>query len=157
MSNKEKFLKLVSKERSTVLNDIEERIKNRAFLRESQKIAIKVLVRLDELGWSQKALAEKLGVSPQQVSKIVSGKENLTLETQVKLQEALDIPILASYLEEREDHAFETKTYTHQIVLNIPMSDFADTERSIYDENTPASWSSLSGSEPYQSREVILN
>lgn len=40
-----------------------------------------------------------MGVTPQQVSKIVSVKENLNLETQIKLQMLLDIPILASYYE----------------------------------------------------------
>ena len=52
-------------------------------LRESQNIAIKVLRKLDELAWSQKELAREMGVSPQQISKIVSGKENLTIETQI--------------------------------------------------------------------------
>ena len=67
----------------------------------SQKIAIKVLMKLNELGWSQKDLAAKMEVSPQQVNKIVSGKENLTLETQEKLQCILDIPVLASYYEDK--------------------------------------------------------
>lgn len=99
MRNKEKFLKLVSTEKTSTVNKIKERIKNRAMLRESQQIALKVLVKLDELKWSQKVLAEKLLVSPQQVTKIVSGKENLTIETQIKLQNILNIPVLASYYE----------------------------------------------------------
>jgi len=70
-------------------------------LRESQHIALKVLAKLEELGWSQKHLANMLGVTPQQVTKIVRGKENLTIQTQIKLQEALDIPILASYYEQK--------------------------------------------------------
>jgi len=101
MTNKEKFLALVSKEDTKTLQDTSKRIKNRAMLRESQKIALKVLTKLDELGWSQKVLAEKMEVSPQQISKIVSGKENLTIDTQVKLQNVLDIPILASYYEHK--------------------------------------------------------
>jgi transcriptional regulator with XRE-family HTH domain len=101
MTNKEKFLKLVSNEESNVLGEIKERINNRAMLRESQKIALKVLLKLDELEWSQRELAKKMGVSPQQISKIVSGKENLTIVTQVKLQSLLDIPILASYYENK--------------------------------------------------------
>ena len=99
MTNKEKFLALVSKEKTNTLEINKERIKSRPMLRESRKIAIKVMKRLDELGWSQKDLAEALKVSPQQVSKIVSGKENLTIETQIKLQETLNIPILASFYE----------------------------------------------------------
>lgn len=68
-------------------------------LRESQQIAIKVLMKLEELGWAQKDLAREMQVSPQQITKIVSGKENLTIETQIKLQNILKIPILASFYE----------------------------------------------------------
>lgn len=107
MSNKEKFLKLVSGEDTQTLNEVKDRIRNRAMLRESQHIAIKVLARLDELGWNQKDLAASLSVSEQQVSKIVSGKENMTIETQIKLQNALDIPVLASYYENKIDKISE--------------------------------------------------
>lgn len=99
MTNKEKFMALVSEEPTNALEKNRARIKQRAFLRESQRIALKVLKKLDELGWSQRDLARELEVSPQQITKIVSGKENLTLETQVKLQRVLNIPILAAYYE----------------------------------------------------------
>jgi ribosome-binding protein aMBF1 (putative translation factor) len=101
MTNKEKFLTLVSEEDTKTLVEVKERIKNRAMLHESQQIALKVLMKLEDLGWSQKDLAEKMEVSPQQISKIVSGKENLTIETQIKLQKILDVPILASYYENK--------------------------------------------------------
>lgn len=101
MTNKEKFKNLIAKEKTNTVLKNKERIRNRARLRESQVIALKVLKKLYELGWSQRTLAEKLKVTPQQVSKIVRGKENLTLETQVKLQQVLDIPILASYYEKK--------------------------------------------------------
>jgi transcriptional regulator with XRE-family HTH domain len=90
---------LVSPDTNQTLEKNKTRIKNRAMLRESQRIALKVLRKLEELDWSQKHLTNMLGVTPQQVTKIVSGKENLTIETQIKLQEILDIPILASYYE----------------------------------------------------------
>lgn len=99
MTNKEKFLKLVSGEDTKTLAEVRKRIKNRAMLRESQQIALKVLLKLDDLGWSQKDLAREMGVTPQQITKITSGKENLTIETQIKLQNILDIPVLASYYE----------------------------------------------------------
>lgn len=101
MTNKEKFLALVSAENDSTLEKNSERVKNRAMLRESQLIAMKVLMKLDELGWSQKELAKRMDVSPQQITKIVSGKENLTIETQIKLQTILDIPLLASYYENK--------------------------------------------------------
>lgn len=99
MTNKEKFLALVSEEKSYTLERNAERIKNRVMLQESRAIALKVIKRLNALGWTQRMLADKMEVSPQQISKIVSGKENFTLETQIKLQNILDIPILASYYE----------------------------------------------------------
>ena len=99
MTNKEKFLALVSREDQNTLERNRERIRNRSMLRESQQIALKVLLKLDDLGWTQKGLAKAMEVSPQQITKIVSGKENLTLETQIKLQNLLDIPVLASYYE----------------------------------------------------------
>jgi transcriptional regulator with XRE-family HTH domain len=99
MTNKENFLALVSKEEQKTVERNRERIQNRAMLRESQQIALKVLLKLDDLGWTQKDLAKAMVVSPQQITKIVSGKENLTIETQIKLQNILDIPVLASYYE----------------------------------------------------------
>ncbi len=104
MTNKEKFLALVSNEKTDTLEKNRERIRNRAMLRESQQVATKVLVKLDELGWSQKNLGAKMGISPQQVSKIVSGKENLTIETLVKLQDILNMPILASFYENEKNN-----------------------------------------------------
>lgn len=101
MTNKEKFLALVSNEKNDTFARNNERIRNRAMLRESQQIALKVLLKLDELGWTQKDLAREMKVSPQQITKIVSGKENLTIETQIKLQNILDIPVLASYYEDK--------------------------------------------------------
>jgi len=99
MNPKQKLQTLVSKEKTETLKKNHSRIKNREMLRESQQIAIKVLMKLEELGWAQKDLAREMQVSPQQITKIVSGKENLTIETQIKLQNILKIPILASYYE----------------------------------------------------------
>lgn len=99
MKNKERLIQFVSPEATETNAKIETRKRNRDMIRESQRIAIKVITKIEELGWSRKELAKRLDVSPQQVSKITSGKENLTIETQIKLQQLLDIPILASYYE----------------------------------------------------------
>lgn len=101
ITQKEKFKALVSKEKTTTVEENRKRVGNRSRLQESQEIALKVLNKLEELGWSQRKLAKEMDVSPQQITKIVKGSENLTLETQVKLQEILNIPILATYYENR--------------------------------------------------------
>lgn len=103
MSNKENFIALVSPETTNTVAKNRDRIKNRAMLRESQNIALKVLDKLEEIRWSQRKLAKEMGVTPQQITKIVKGQENLTLETQIKLQTILKIPILASYYDSTEE------------------------------------------------------
>ncbi len=60
-----------------------------------------VIFRLEALGWTQKQLSDEMNVSPQYISKLLSGQENLTLETLMKLQTILDIPLLAT---SREAH-----------------------------------------------------
>lgn len=120
MTNKDKFLVLVSSEDPGTLERNSARIRNRAMLRESQQIALKVLIKLDELGWLQKDLAKAMDVSSQQITKIVSGKENLTIETQIKLQNILNIPVLASFYEnkmlEMEEWIVTTERRVEKIV-----------------------------------------
>lgn len=76
-------------------------------------------MKLDKLGWSQKDLAKKMEVSPQQISKIVSGKENLTIETQIRLQNILNIPVLASFYENRMNEMNEWILTIEKRVENI--------------------------------------
>jgi len=71
------------------------RLKNKKWLDYSGKIALRVLSAIDSTdGMNQKKLAELMEVSPQQVSKIVSGNENLTLETIAKLSSALGVELI---------------------------------------------------------------
>ena len=51
-------------------------------------------IAIKEKGIKQKQLAEMVGVSPQQINKIVKGNENLTLETIAKLENALNIALI---------------------------------------------------------------
>lgn len=74
--------------------DAKYRRANRKWLKKSQDIALRILTILDEKGMQQKDLAETLDVSPQQISKIVKGKQNLTLETISKLEEVLGVELV---------------------------------------------------------------
>ena len=49
---------------------------------------------LDEQNLSQRQLAERMGCSPQYVSRLLKGEENLSLETICKLEHALNEPIM---------------------------------------------------------------
>lgn len=72
----------------------EERIANKKWLRRSQAVALLVLRTLRQKGITQKDLALKMDVSPQQVNKWVKGKENFTFETIVRLEEVLGIELM---------------------------------------------------------------
>lgn len=68
---------------------------NRGWLNHSRKIALQILDALQENQMTQKFLAEKLlMVSPQYVSRVVRGKENLTLEQIAKFEQALGIELI---------------------------------------------------------------
>lgn len=60
----------------------------------SQAIAAIMSNRMGELGMTQRALAEKMNCTQQYVSKVLKGRENLSLETLCKIENALDIKIL---------------------------------------------------------------
>ena len=67
---------------------------NWSWLHHSQKIAVKVLLQMKQMGLTQKALAERMNCTQQYVSKILKGKENMSLETLSKLEDALGIDLI---------------------------------------------------------------
>lgn len=72
----------------------------------SSQIARRILAVLDshpELTKSK--LAAELGVSPQYISKVLKGKENLTLETIYKLSKALKVELISF-----PEYAYDKKT-----------------------------------------------
>lgn len=111
MTNKQKFLSIVSPKNAETIENIRFREENRTWLRESQSIAIKVLSALKSQGLTQKDLAERMHVSPQYINKLVKGKENLTIETISKLQSTLNISLLASHQE---------KTKAKELTAELP-------------------------------------
>ncbi len=67
---------------------------NETWLRYSQHIAMLMLDRMEELEMNQKQLAEKMNCSRQYISKVLKGRENLSLETLAKIENALGISII---------------------------------------------------------------
>ena len=74
--------------------EAEWRRENASWLRHSQQIAVKVLLKMKELHLTQKALAERMNCTQQYVSKILKGKENLSLDTMARLEDALNINLV---------------------------------------------------------------
>lgn len=94
MNLNEKLAKLTTNEASGWKEKAEWRKQNRSWLKKSAHVALTVIGELRRRGMTQKELAEKMGLSAQQVNKIVKGQENLTLETLDKLERALNIQLL---------------------------------------------------------------
>ena len=70
------------------------RKEGQVWLRKSRQIALSVLYYLEQKGMTKKDLAEKMGVTPTYVGKLLKGKENLSLETISKIEEAMDVDLV---------------------------------------------------------------
>ncbi len=79
--------------------EAEFRTANKSWLRYSQHVAMMMLDKMEELGLTQKSLAEKMGCSQQYVSKILKGRENLSIETLCKIETALALSLLPEMAE----------------------------------------------------------
>lgn len=70
------------------------RIANKSWLRYSQSIAMLMLDKMEEIGLTQKAVADRMGCSQQYISRVLKGQENLSIETISKIEDALGLEIL---------------------------------------------------------------
>lgn len=78
----------------------QERAENREARRYSALVALTVRRELRIKDISQQSFADRLGVSPQYLGKILKGNENLTLETIGKIERVIGRPILKVMVEE---------------------------------------------------------
>ncbi|MXV38311.1 helix-turn-helix domain-containing protein [Flavobacteriaceae bacterium Ap0902] len=97
MTNKEKFLKRIAGQESKALQQAKWRNANREWLKESHKLALKILMALDEKNMNQKDLAEATGKSPQYINKLLKGNEKFGFEILVKIQNTLNIGLLSTF------------------------------------------------------------
>ena len=67
---------------------------NRDWLRKSQQIALNIMTHMEQQGLTQKELAQRMGVSPQYVNKILRGSENLSLDTISKVERVLGVELV---------------------------------------------------------------
>ena len=71
---------------------------NWLWMKYSYAVAIRVRSRMEEIGWTQKQLAEALNCTQQHVSTILKGNANMTLETLAKLERALQFDLIGTAL-----------------------------------------------------------
>lgn len=70
------------------------KLENTIWRSKAVSIAFTVLALLDQKRITKQELAAKMNVKPQYVSRIVKGKANITLETLVKIEQALGSTIV---------------------------------------------------------------
>jgi len=114
---------LVSKEPSGWKAKAEFRKANRKWLQRSAEISLKILDELRNQGISQAELARKMAVTPQHITKLVKGQENLTLETIGKIETALNINLIDVM---RGKQGIETGF--HALIDNATFSETLDLE-----------------------------
>jgi transcriptional regulator with XRE-family HTH domain len=85
----------LAKNKSWLKTKIDKYSKNADYLLERQILEIteKISIRIQELGWSKKDFAEKMGVSQALVTKLLNGTNNFTLKTLVKISQLLDFEL----------------------------------------------------------------
>lgn len=93
-----KIKQVANNPQSRWLEQATERQQNKSWQKRSFQIAVLILKELriqkSKNGMTQKKFAERMGVSPQYVNKLLKGKENLTLETITKIEEVLNISLI---------------------------------------------------------------
>src|SRR5438874_772549 len=69
---------------------------NKKWLGYSGRVALRIMSAMEDIpNMNQKKLAEIAGVSAQHVSKIIKGKENLTLQTIAKFSDILGVELIS--------------------------------------------------------------
>jgi len=91
----------MSKEKASVAERLKAKIlpENRIFVRKNLAISEQVEALRKEKGWTQKELAQKLGKTESEVSRLLSGLHNLTLKSIAKLEAELGSDIIITPLE----------------------------------------------------------
>jgi transcriptional regulator with XRE-family HTH domain len=109
------------------LEEAKYREENRDWLLKSMQIALYLehVLRVREI--SKKQLAEMIDVTPAQVTKLLSGKENLGLKTIAKIEKALGVSLISIPSEVRP-YQFSAPIVTSIPVNNLP---FMETTGSI--------------------------
>ena len=82
-----------SGKRSTFVDDAKWRQENASWLKQSQRVACTIMEYMQNQHFSRNDVAEKLRVSPQYVSRILSGKMNFTLKTISLIEERLGLEL----------------------------------------------------------------
>lgn len=118
--NVEKLKHIARPMNDTERAQMEFRHENRDWLRLSAMFALKLRRLMEIDGITQSELASRMGVSPAQVTKILSGMENLQLKTIAKVNAAIGRDIVDFSIEPE----ITVKNSVERKICMIPISSF---------------------------------
>ena len=104
------------------------RMQNKSWLRHSQRIAVKMLEKMDELSMTQKQLAAETGIKPSVLSETINGKRSVSLSVAVALEKALGISA-DIWMNMQTQYDLDTANITERdnqrqtVSITIPMRD----------------------------------
>ena len=136
--DKARFKELVSKNPSGFIKAQVTDEAGRKNKMRSLKVALSILEILDNEKMSKATLAEKVGVTPQLVSKWLSGKSNMTLDTIEKFENALGYQLIEicniDFAREARKKQFVRKDLKERIVIVAQPKQFVQADFSAYEE-----------------------
>ena len=106
--------------------DAEYRRRNSRWLLYSAMISLRVKTRMEEVGMTQVVLAEKLGCTQQHISMLLKGKNNMTLETIAKFEEALGFDIIGEALTPVDGYVQDTQSSRHTYLSESDQAPYGD-------------------------------
>ena len=93
------FLEANKRDRpSTFTDDTKWRQENEVWLRWSRSVALSIVDYMQENGLSRSDIASKLGVSPQYVSRILSGNTNFSFKSIAEIERKLGISCMEAVM-----------------------------------------------------------
>lgn len=114
--NLKRLQEVAKPESAKELEEAKYRSENRDWLLKSMQIALYLEHVLRVRGISKKQLAEMIDVTPAQITKLLSGKENLGLKTIAKIEKALGVSLISIPSEVRPYQ------FNASVTTNVPIA-----------------------------------
>jgi len=96
--------------------------KHQDILEDLMTIALRIRSRLKEMGIRQKELAEKLDVTPQALTRIMQGSQNLTLSKIRQIENILDISLISIRQPSMSQANMRTRLIPVSVAYNLTVS-----------------------------------
>ncbi|MCC8113000.1 MAG: helix-turn-helix domain-containing protein [Bacteroidales bacterium] len=96
-TNKEKLFKIAEPRNEAEHHAFKAMMAQKKWTRRSKEIALAIKMLLREKGITQNEFAQKMGVTPGQISRMLSGETNFEIKTISKIEEALGAQVIGVF------------------------------------------------------------